>query len=464
MGLTYDEVISGLSDPMANTSFLEAVWHEEMMGRTSIAMGPARVAIPENFKKAKDEIDFPTLEEQFTKELFRMVIRNFGEKIKKGNLKFNPTFVSSELLTEENKKKIIEIAEAPDDLIDLLRYVIVRKNPSHEPSKADDRDKEFYRIMKERFGINEELSYCLSRTYLSMASNREGMGESGKDNIFVSGQKGTSIRIYTNTPFSKDGVKFELLYIQKCMERGLDYTGKYFYNIKSNDRTIFYVRPEDLAQRVEILEEIKREHPEIVDKFGDPVPGAAKYHDSYYGICHKGIVLENGSNKVTYNSYLNDIFHASYVMTKARVINRALFGDRQNLSKEDIQFIHDIVTFQKFGVLKGYEMLKESMSLVRYWPDGEYGKRNDSVPIEGSLSWQEINKRLNGIVIKNPKLKNQLNNMSASEVITEFRECIRMIDNFAQGRNLSERRNIAVNKRMEDYLSKYRGGKAGDNR
>lgn len=91
-----------------------------------------------------------------------------------------------------------------------------------------------------------------------------------------------SIRIYFNPPAGLTRYEFLYTYIIKCLDKNLTYYMK--GNDKSShlfaDGAIFYVPIEDLEQHLEILEEIKKEHPEIISKFGSP-----RYRQQWLLLC-----------------------------------------------------------------------------------------------------------------------------------------------------------------------------------
>lgn len=467
--LSYDELISSLSNPLQNRRLIEAILKNKAKGeRANIRKLKVAGA------KAPDDSSGPVSFDEafrFESELFSYILKQYYKTIMEDRSKLNQTMITPDLLREENVAKIKELAESPVELIEVLRFDLFERGPLRDPSKTDERERAVYKKMKEKYGLNEDLTYLLASVYQNMVRFDEHIGRSGFGNLFIPSGSPYSIRIYLNTPDGKPTLEFAKEYIKKCMEKGIDYDAKFAFNFVSNDRTILYAREEDICDRVAILDEIAEEHPELIEKFGTPILDTARINDSYYGIGHAGVVSPSGSCVTTYNDYFDELCEASFVLMKARIMNQRLFFDKEGLKPGELKFVQDVSLLKKIkaqATTSGYG--RQNAYKLRYFPNFDYkdgfGEDKEKTPdpvgevfrTEG-MSWRDIDKKLNEILQRKPELEAKIAEKKESgeiDIVNEFGYCMILLSNMAQERDLSAKSNVAVSKKMEERLDKLR--------
>ena len=136
-------------------------------------------------------------------------------------------------------------------------------------------------------------------------------------------------RIYLNIPDRVNAHLFILEYMRKCRMQNITINMKAFHNcnyadIRRNDSTILYMKEEEISKQIEILEEIRKEHPEWIKDFGTPPLGCGRLRDgtytSYYGFSHGGPYdYYYGLTKIggnydagTYNDYFDQIYEYAF--------------------------------------------------------------------------------------------------------------------------------------------------------
>ena len=154
-------------------------------------------------------------------------------------------------------------------------------------------------------------------------------------------------RIYLNSAGGDYRVKFLEQYISKCIERGVPYALKGEVSDDSAyelDKSVLYIRKENLEIAIEILEEIKQENPELIDKFGSPIATALNY--SYYALCSRGSSTVRRSLGVviphfTFNDAANQIFKISYFKVLATRIKK--LGLDKTLSPQNKKILENLL-------------------------------------------------------------------------------------------------------------------------
>ncbi len=109
--------------------------------------------------------------------------------------------------------------------------------------------------------------------------------------------RGYEARIYLNTcnsPYgsTEDTLKFLSIYIKKCIEREIPFQMKGDRGGSGKgqlDTTVFYTSNKYLTQNMEVLDEIAREYPELVEKFGSPVVSGVR--NNYYTVSTGGVLV-----------------------------------------------------------------------------------------------------------------------------------------------------------------------------
>lgn len=148
-------------------------------------------------------------------------------------------------------------------------------------------------------------------------------------------------RIYLHTPEGIDKYRFLELYAKKCIERHIPFDMKGDRQEKGEniDKSVLYVFEEYLDDTLEILEEIKREIPDVVAKFGSPV--ASGYNYDYYSIGSYGLKGR------TYNDWFNSISTKAFLCLSGKMI----VEDKQfyeTLSNEEKKLVQQLSVLENF--------------------------------------------------------------------------------------------------------------------
>ena len=133
-------------------------------------------------------------------------------------------------------------------------------------------------------------------------------------------------RLYLNTE-NIDTYKVMELFRNKCKERELDYHFKFSDRGDRDDTIVIYSDDKKLSKYLEILEEIKKEEPEIVKRAQTPPMLTGKI-DGWIGYGSEPKLDENGKNTYSFNS------------TRSGIIQNAI-------SKETIKWIRENKEFTK---------------------------------------------------------------------------------------------------------------------
>lgn len=208
-------------------------------------------------------------------------------------------------------------------------------------------------------------------------------------------------------------------YITKCLLHGLSYEMIGFQNDELiNNNTILFANDEDLLEKVNILEEIESEHPNLVKSFGSPIEYAAKLPKSYFAISHTGLeTIKNTS--YNYDEYLNNIAELSYYRAIAKIITNNL---KIPQDKEKIDNFISLNNFHNSG----------DNPLNSTWGEIEFIEIKDI-----------INKNI-------PNIINTINLYFDEEehfksLLTEFKNSCLYFSNLIQGKDKKAKTNIALN-------------------
>ena len=229
-------------------------------------------------------------------------------------------------------------------------------------------------LMGKNIGCDKEILDCIAELYIKFFDFRtEHCGCIYKDKALF--------RIYINTPYNIETLKFLKDYAIECMKNDINFDMKAFDKVNgssNNDRLILYVNYENLSNVISILNLLAFEHPKFINSLGVVLPHCAKVDDSYYGICHCGAFRTSKDKKslytnvATYNDYIDMISNASFNRLKAYIITRYFPDDLDvrsrdalktfinfenfKISSDDIEFPNNVVTESLFGLYKYNEI------------------------------------------------------------------------------------------------------------
>ena len=128
---------------------------------------------------------------------------------------------------------------------------------------------------------------------------------------------GYEARIYINTNAEKNLAitdRFLCLYIEKCAQRGLPFHMKgHGASSGDKDSTLLYSDAKHLPQHLEVLDEIAREHPELLESFGEPIATGTQRKGGYYAVTCAGSSykrLKDDEIITRVNAPANDLINA----------------------------------------------------------------------------------------------------------------------------------------------------------
>ena len=136
-------------------------------------------------------------------------------------------------------------------------------------------------------------------------------------------------RLYLNTE-NIDTYKVMELFRNKCKERELDYHFKFSDSGDRDDTIVIYSDDKKLSKYLEILEEIKKEEPEIVKRAQTPPMLTGKI-DGWIGYGSEPSLDENGKNTKSFNSSRSGIIQNAISKETIKWLR-----ENKELTKEDL--------------------------------------------------------------------------------------------------------------------------------
>ena len=151
-------------------------------------------------------------------------------------------------------------------------------------------------------------------------------------------------RLYLNTE-NIDTYKVMELFRNKCKERELDYHFKFSENGDRDDTIVIYSDDKKLSKYLEILEEIKKEEPEIIKRAQTPPMLTGKI-DGWIGYGSEPSLDENGKHTNSFNSVRSGIIQNAISKETIKWIR-----ENKELTKED-SGLDEYLTKQIFDDIK----------------------------------------------------------------------------------------------------------------
>ena len=229
------------------------------------------------------------------------------------------------------------------------------------------------------------------------------------------------VRIYINgvkSAQSKNHLLFIKEYILMCIKNGIGYDMKSDQGDK--DTIVFYSAIEELPKRVQILENIKKQHPEYILEFGSPISLGCTYGSGYYAIGHLGN-LHGGM--MTYTNYCDALVEYSIVYS---LLNEIKANVKSQKVKDSIDFCnkHPI---KKEGEGKDFQ-------LSHYLSDIKKELANNGTSITQLLQEKMRDKD------------------KREQFVSRFAKVIRIVDNCFQGRPRSAHEKICCDSDIAKYI------------
>ncbi len=155
-------------------------------------------------------------------------------------------------------------------------------------------------------------------------------------------------RLYLNTE-NIDTYKVMELFRNKCKERELDYHFKFSDRGDRDDTIVIYSDDRKLSKYLEILEEIKKEEPEIVKRAQTPPMLTGKI-DGWIGYGSEPSLDENGKNTKSFNSSRSGIIQNAISKETIKWLR-----ENKELTKEDTG-LNEYLNKQIFDKIKEFNI------------------------------------------------------------------------------------------------------------
>lgn len=148
---------------------------------------------------------------------------------------------------------------------------------------------------------------------------------------YISGRQESRIpvkhRLYIGCQ-NQDMWKLAQLFKSKCESQQIPFYFKVGSSSERDDKMVIYADTDNLANYISAFQEIAQEHPEIVERCGEP-PALTGTIDNWIGIGDEPPLKSNGENQ-SYNSLRADIFEAA--------IEETLLSSIKNFKGQDVKF------------------------------------------------------------------------------------------------------------------------------
>ena len=188
--------------------------------------------------------------------------------------------------------------------------------------------KEFFKIQR-KVDVDEQLETIYSK--YTPFSHGESWTYISHNSINPSKYKKFIVdhRLYLNTE-NIDTYKVMELFRNKCKERELDYHFKFSDRGDRDDTIVIYSDDKKLSKYLEILEEIKKEEPEIIKRAQTPPMLTGKI-DGWIGYGSEPSLDENGKNTKSFNSSRSGIIQNAISKETIKWLR-----ENKELTKEDL--------------------------------------------------------------------------------------------------------------------------------
>ena len=211
--------------------------------------------------------------------------------------------------------------------------------------------KEFFKIQR-KVDVDEQLETIYSK--YTPFSHGESWTYISHNSINPSKYKKFIVdhRLYLNTE-NIDTYKVMELFRNKCKERELDYHFKFSDNGDRDDTIVIYSDDKKLSKYLEILEEIKKEEPEIVKRAKTPPMLTGKI-DGWIGYGSEPPLDEDGKNTNSFNSVRSGIIQNAISKETIKWIreNKELTKEDTGLNEYLTKQIYDDIIKDKYRMYK----------------------------------------------------------------------------------------------------------------
>jgi len=355
-----------------------------------------------NYKEPEGStsFDYTKIQSELTKYIFDIYINKINNYMTQD---LNKEYLS--ILSEEDIPRLSELSEK--DI-----FTIIQAN-----KKGISIDK----ILK-KLNISESLYKFINIALETTDFTIPHIGVAN-NSLFNTNDTFYTIRIYINTPNTISNPKFLSEYIKACIDKNISYdiTGI------NEEKTIIYATENDIEQKLEILDKIARENPELINTFGTPNYGGGTLNKSYYSISHAGLLNENNSCMYSYNDYFNSICEVAYYRTIAKIIINKV------TKEEEKQIIESFINYENIEFIDDYS--------------------NPLQATYNNIDFSSIKDLINTYI---PLIINTLKKYveEKDNLAIEFKKACLYLSNICEGREKKEDSNIAISRYLENIAYK----------
>lgn len=168
---------------------------------------------------------------------------------------------------------------------------------------------------------------------------------------YISGRQESKIpvkhRLYIGCQ-NQDMWKLAQLFKSKCESQQIPFYFKLGSSSERDDKMVVYADTDNLANYISAFQEIAQEHPEIVERCGEP-PALTGTIDNWIGIGDEPPLKSNGENQ-SYNSLRADIFEAAIEETLLSSI-KDFKGQNVTFDGKQVKF-NDLFIEQAAGTIQ----------------------------------------------------------------------------------------------------------------
>lgn len=355
----------------------------------------------------EEEVNYQKIQASLAYKIYRIFLDKFN------NYAFDDLNEEyTNLISEDDLQRLEELTE--DEILNIIE-LINKHESSHYISKKHHLTDNLYTFIEK--SIFETLD--LKKEHIGTPQN----------SLFNIPNENYTIRIYINGPELETAILLEE-YIKKCVERNISYDMKALGDNKEDQEgSIIYANINDIVQKINIINEILVEAPQLKNSFKTPVYSSGRINDSIYGISHSGVMNEYNKCVNSYNDYFNNICEVAYYRTLSKIIIEILTDEKAKAIISNFIALAD-VSFNKAEMISpelaeynlvSFEVIKDLV--------------NQYIPL--------VNSTLNIYMTDNDKKHN---------LITEFRKSMLYISNICQDRDKRTDFNIAISSYIENNI------------
>lgn len=305
--------LTNLNDPLSNEELLSNLLTQRYQeGNFDVE----NIVLP-NYKIIKESknFDYNRMQANLTYKLYNIFLEKFNNYAYDD---LNPIYTS--LLGEEELQKLKEIDEN-------TIYEIIKEVKNHESS---------HYIIK-KYKLTDKLYNFIYLSLTEVTNLNEDHPSMNNRSLFTNNNDLSTIAIYLNGP-EYENILLLNEYIKECVKCNVNYD---MLNINTWKYLTLYANSQDIKIKLDILNNIKKYKPELIENFGSPFPLSSIPSNSFYGLSSIGLYDSKKENYIPYHIYLNDLLEVAYYRIIAKlVINQIPDEKAKNMIDNFIKLIN----------------------------------------------------------------------------------------------------------------------------